>query len=135
MKVFNGRQDYNLEIVSRLEEFFTDDKNKDIRFIQGLWILGIADGNDLFHEESLKTLAKIEKKLKGNLPCTEQECLDKIREKCEEAIKTYANEEFYEDDCDQFLGESNMAETILDIVNGYELMKGLRAHESENKES
>ena len=129
----NTRQDYNLEIVSRLEEFFTDDKNKDLRFIQGLWALGVADGSDLFYEESIKTLAKIEKKLKGDLPCTEGELLDIIRKKCEEAIKTYSNNEFYEDDCDLFLGESNMAETILDVVNGYELMKGVLA--DENKET
>ena len=129
------RQDCNLEIVSRLEDFFTDDKNKDLRFIQGLWALGIieAEEEDKFYEESVKTLAKIEKKLKGDLPCTEGELLDIIRKKCEEAIKTYSNNEFYEDDCDLFLGESNMAEIILDVVNGYELMKGVLA--DENKET
>lgn len=126
-KRVSSRQDYNLEIVSRLEEFFTSDENKDLRFIQGLWALGIvnAEGEDKFYEESIKTLAKVEKKLKGDLPCSEEELLDRIREKCEEAIRAYSRNEFFEDDCDLFLGESNMAETILDIVNGYELMKGV----------
>lgn len=47
--------------------------------------------------------------------CTD--CLLKqIVEKCKEAIKIYNNEEFYEDDCDSFLGESIMAQQILDLL-------------------
>lgn len=46
--------------------------------------------------------------------CTD--CLLKqVVDKCKKAIKTYDNEEFYEDDADIFMGESNMASTILDI--------------------
>ena len=43
-------------------------------------------------------------------------CLIKqVIEKCNEAISTYDNEEFYEDDCDRFLGESAMAQEILEL--------------------
>ena len=48
--------------------------------------------------------------------CTD--CLLKqIVEKCKNAIKTYENEEFYEDDCDRFLGECSMARDVLDILD------------------
>lgn len=43
--------------------------------------------------------------------------LKQIVEKCEKAIKTYENEEFYEDDCDRFLGECSMARDILDLLD------------------
>ena len=43
--------------------------------------------------------------------------LKQIVEKCENAIKTYENEEFYEDDCDRFLGECSMARDILDLLD------------------
>ena len=46
--------------------------------------------------------------------CTD--CLIKqVIEKCNEAVRTYDNEEFYEDDCDRFLGESAFAQEILEL--------------------
>lgn len=43
-------------------------------------------------------------------------CLIKqVIEKCKEAVRTYDNEEFYEDDCDRFFGESAMAQEILEL--------------------
>lgn len=46
------------------------------------------------------------------------DCLIKrVIDKCKEAIKTYDNEEFYEDEADIFMGESNMASNILDMFD------------------
>ena len=43
-------------------------------------------------------------------------CLIKqVIEKCKDAIKTYDNDEFYEDDCDYYLGQSHMAQEILEL--------------------
>ena len=50
----------------------------------------------------------------------EYKLIEEIRKKCEDAIETYARDEFYEDDCDIFLGESNMASIILDLIASYE---------------
>lgn len=50
----------------------------------------------------------------------EAELIEKIKAECEEAINTYDREEFYEDDCDKFLGESFMAEKILDLIQEFE---------------
>ena len=59
------RQQANLKILSILTDYFT--KNPDVRFIQGLWNLGIICWNDtsdcildLFHQESVDTLADVE---------------------------------------------------------------------------
>lgn len=46
----------------------------------------------------------------------EAELIEKIKAECQEAIDTYDKEQFYEDDCDKFLGESFMAERILDLI-------------------
>lgn len=60
-----NRQKYNLEIIKELEAYFI--KNKDLRFIQGLWGLGIINRNkefiieDKFYEESHDTLKKLKK--------------------------------------------------------------------------
>ena len=48
--------------------------------------------------------------------CTD--CLLKqIVEKCKKAINTYDNGEYYEDDVDTFMGESIMAQSILDLLD------------------
>ena len=39
---------------------------------------------------------------------------------CHEAIDAYDREEFYEDDCDSFMGESMMAEKILEIIGQFD---------------
>ena len=46
----------------------------------------------------------------------EAELIEKIKAECQEAIDTYVREQFYEDDCDKFLGESFMAQRILDLI-------------------
>lgn len=53
----------------------------------------------------------------GNYKCKDiDNCLIKqVIEKCKEAISTYDNEEFYEDDCDYYLGQSHMAQEILEL--------------------
>lgn len=46
--------------------------------------------------------------------------IEKIKKECQEAIDTYDKEQFYEDDCDKFLGESFMAQRILDLISEVE---------------
>lgn len=54
---------------------------------------------------------------KGNtVKWYEAELIEKIIRECQEAIDTYDKEQFYEDDCDKFLGESFMAQRILDLI-------------------
>ena len=49
-----SRQKQNLEILKELDAFYK--ANKDIRFIQGLWALGLIGEADRFYEESVATL-------------------------------------------------------------------------------
>ena len=46
----------------------------------------------------------------------EESLINKIKTECQEAIDTYDREQFYEDDCDEFMGESLMAQRILDLI-------------------
>lgn len=61
------RQETNLEICKKLTKFFSDPKNKDIRFFQALSNMGLLEQqyddrlnvtgvNDPFYQESAKTL-------------------------------------------------------------------------------
>ena len=51
------QQIVNLCIAYELLDFILN--NPDLRFIQALWALGIADGSDLFYESSERTLEKV----------------------------------------------------------------------------
>lgn len=42
--------------------------------------------------------------------------INQIKEMCEQAIKNYDNEQFYDDDADIFMGESIMANRILNMI-------------------
>ena len=55
------QQIVNLCIAYELLDYLLD--NPDLRFIQALWALGIADGSDLFYEPSEKTLEKVKVRL------------------------------------------------------------------------
>ena len=47
-----------------------------------------------------------------------EECLlQKVVKLCMDSVKTYNNEEFYDDDRDIFIGESIMAENILELFD------------------
>jgi hypothetical protein len=46
----------------------------------------------------------------------EAELIEKIKAECQEAIDAYDKEQFYEDDCDKFMGESFMAQRILELI-------------------
>ena len=52
------QQLYNLEIVYEVLSYLLD--HPEMRFIQALWALGIADGSDLFYEPSARTYEKIQ---------------------------------------------------------------------------
>ena len=41
--------------------------------------------------------------------------IKQIIEKCNDAIKIYDNDEFYEDDQDYFMGQSHFAQNILEL--------------------
>ena len=56
------QQIVNILIAFELLDYLLD--NPDLRFIQALWALGIADGSDLFYEPSERTLEKIKSRLK-----------------------------------------------------------------------
>lgn len=43
--------------------------------------------------------------------------INQIKEMCEQAIKNYDNEQFYDDDADIFMGESIMANRILNMIS------------------
>lgn len=55
------QQLYNLLLTYELLDFILE--NPELRFIQALWALGIADGTDLFYEPSKKTLEKVRRRL------------------------------------------------------------------------
>ena len=54
------QQLYNLKIAYELLDLLLE--HPELRFIQALWALGIADGSDLFHEPSKTTYEKITKR-------------------------------------------------------------------------
>ena len=55
--MINKQQIVNILIAFELLDYLLD--NPDLRFIQALWALGIADGSDLFYEPSERTLEKV----------------------------------------------------------------------------
>lgn len=57
------QQIVNLFIAFELLDYLIE--NPDLRFIQALWALGIADGSDLFYEPSKKTLEKVRTRIKS----------------------------------------------------------------------
>ena len=57
------QQIVNLFIAFELLDYLIE--NPDLRFIQALWVLGIADGSDLFYEPSEKTLEKVRTRIKS----------------------------------------------------------------------
>ena len=59
------QQAYNILIALELLDYIME--HPEMRFIQILWALGVADGTDLFYEPSKKTLDKI--KARKDLKC------------------------------------------------------------------
>jgi len=63
------RYNANLEICQKLTEFFEKPENHDLRFFQGLSVLGMIENQhidimcikDNFHEESLATIRNMKK--------------------------------------------------------------------------
>ena len=60
-KPINSRHASNVAIVKKLRKVI--DMYPELRFVQILYAVGILDGQDLFYEESAKTLKKMEDKL------------------------------------------------------------------------
>ena len=53
----NERKENNLKILKKLESYLNE--YPDIRFIQALWSLHIADGLDRFYEEPSITIKRM----------------------------------------------------------------------------
>ena len=103
-----------LEIEKALCEY------KDKSFIELLYELEVISPELNVNEDSEITYARIKKKIENVIPITAEECLNAIKKACEQAVRIYDNEEFYEDDCDRFLGESTMAQKVLELICSYE---------------
>lgn len=70
------QQACNVLVALEVLDYLLDNPN--LRFIQALWALGIADGSDLFYEPSRKTLDKV--RAKKRLAETERRFNVKVRE-------------------------------------------------------
>lgn len=57
----NSRHASNVAIVKKLRKVI--DMYPELRFVQLLYVVGILDGQDLFYEESARTLKKMESKI------------------------------------------------------------------------
>lgn len=67
------QQIVNFYIAYELLDFLIE--NPDLRFIQALWALGIADDRDLFYEPSERTLERVKARLKQTKDQKEGTCL------------------------------------------------------------
>lgn len=107
-------KEVNRAICLELEQLLSNDTDKN--FVEALYDLGVIDVNLRPDEDSEETWQRVKGNIEDPIPRTEKECLDIIYKICKEAVRTYDNEEFYEDDCDKFMGESIMAQRILDLL-------------------
>lgn len=60
-KPINSRHASNVAIIKKLRKVI--DMYPELRFVQLLYAVGILDGQDLFYEESAKTLKKIKDRI------------------------------------------------------------------------
>ena len=104
-----------LELERALEE-----NDKDKTFIELLYDLGVISPNLDMNESSETTYERMKDKISEVIPKSPIECLRQIERVCSEAVKAYDNEEFYEDDCDTFMGESIMAQKVLEIIEKFD---------------
>lgn len=107
-------RDICLELEKAIEE------NQDKSFVELLYELGVIAPEMSTDEASEITYKRMKDKIKEIVPKSPIDCLRRIEKICKNAIDTYDNEEFYEDDADKFLGESMMAQTVLDVIDQYE---------------
>ena len=104
-------------ICLELEKALSESEDKS--FVEILYELGVIDANLDMNESSDSTWERMSKKLSNAVPKTPLECISVVEKICDEAVRTYDNEEFYEDDCDRFLGESILAQRVLDIIGQF----------------
>ena len=112
-----------LELEKALSE------NEDKSFVELLYDLGIIAPDLDMNESSESTYERVKASIKIPIPKTAEECLNSIKDMCKAATRVYNNEEFYEDDCDRFMGECIMAERILGVLSQYEAFRDLVNHE------
>ena len=118
-------------ICIELEKALED--NKEGRsFIELLYDLGVIAPDLDMNEPSEVTYKRVKEKVGAFIPKNPVEALEKIEMICKEAVRTYDNEEFYEDDCDRFLGESIMAQNVLEVIDELDAyLKSGRRHEEQ----
>lgn len=107
-------RDICLELEKAIEE------NQDKSFVELLYELGVIAPEMSTDEASEITYKRMKDKIKEIVPKSPADCLRRIEKICKNAVDTYDHEEFYEDDADKFLGESMMAQTVLDVIDQYE---------------
>ena len=107
-------RDICLELEKAIEE------NQDKSFVELLYELGVIAPEMSTDEASEITYERMKDKIKEIVPKSPTDCLRRIEKICKNAVDTYDHEEFYEDDADKFLGESMMAQTVLDVIDQYE---------------
>lgn len=93
-------------------------------FIQILEEIGVLAPTTDPSESSEDTYARVKEHIGEIVPKTPEEALGQIERICKEAVNIYDNEEFYEDDCDRFMGESIMAERVLEVIQKFDAFVG-----------
>ena len=93
---------------------------EDKSFVEILYDLGVIAPEMETDEASEITYDRVKEKVGTVIPKTPIDCIKQIEMVCHEAIDAYDREEFYEDDCDSFMGESMMAEKILEIIGQFD---------------
>ena len=120
-------RDICLELEKAIEE------NQDKSFVELLYELGVIAPEMSTDEASEITYERMKDKIKEIIPKSATDCLRRIEKICKNAVDTYDNEEFYEDDVDKFLGESMMAQTVLDVIDQYKAYLGMIEHTNEKQ--
>ena len=125
--------DINRAICLEVERALEESTNKNKTFIETLYELGIISPNLDMNESSETTYGRMKERIVEVVPKTPIECLRQIERICNDAIRTYDNEEFFEDDCERFMGESIMAQNVIEIIAQVDsFVKMLEEHEKDN---
>lgn len=120
-------KEVNRAICLALEQLLSEEEDKN--FVEALYDLGVIEANLSPDEDSEVTWKRVKENTEDPVPRTEKECLEAIHKICAEAVRVYDNEEFYEDDCDRFMGESIIAQNIIEIINKFEAYEDMAKHD------
>lgn len=116
-------KEVNRAICLELERILSEEEDKN--FVEALYDLGVIDVNLRPDEHSEVTWKRVKENTEDPVPRTEKGCLEAIQKICREAVRIYDNEEFYEDECDRFMGESIIAQNIIEVINKFEAYRDM----------